>query len=264
MPKVVFRWPLPAVLTWAAGWGVFRVAMDQGAAPGIAIGAATAVGVASSLWGSSWWRRVLIAGGFPLSLALSLPASGVADFPPWAWLLPLLLLLLVYPINAWRDAPLFPTPAAALLELPHHVPLPDGARVLDAGCGLGHGLQALRLAYPRAALHGLEWSWPLRFACALRCPWARVRQGDIWKADWSGYDMVYVFQRPESMPRALAKAALQLRPGAWLVSLDFEAIQAQATARYQAPGGKMVWMYQAPLVAPQGELHDDEHKRQQP
>jgi SAM-dependent methyltransferase len=252
--KRLHTWPLPAVLTWAAGWGVFRVASDQGVAPGIAIAAATALGVGCSLWGDSWWRRVLIAAGFPLSLALSLPASGMADIPAWGWLLPLLLLLLVYPMNAWRDAPLFPTPADALLELPRHAPLPDGARVLDAGCGLGHGLQALHRAYPQAALHGLEWSWPLRFVCALRCPWARVRQGDIWKADWSDYDMVYVFQRPESMERALAKAAQQLRPGAWLVSLDFEASQAKATARYQAPGGKMVWMYQAPLVAPQGEL----------
>ncbi len=253
MLRHLHTWPLPALLTWAAAWGLFRLTAQQGAEPGLAIAAATALGVVCSLWGDRWWRRVLIAGGFPLSVAFSLPASGMADFPAWAWLLPLLTLWLVYPIHTWRDAPLFPTPPDALLALPHHAPLPDGAQVLDAGCGLGHGLQALHRAYPLAVLHGLEWSWPLRFACALRCPWARVRQGDIWKADWSAFDMVYVFQRPESMARALAKAAQQLRPGAWLVSLDFEVMQAKATAHYQAPGGKMVWMYQAPLVAPQGK-----------
>jgi len=253
MPERLKVWPLPAVLTWAAAWVLFKLAMGQGMALGAAIGAATALGVAMSLWGDSWWRRVWIAVGFPLSLALSLPSLGVSELPAWAWLVPLLLLLLVYPLNAWRDAPLFPTPPDALLELPEHAPLRDGAKVLDAGCGLGQGLEALNQAYPHVALHGLEWSWPLRWMCALRCPWAEVRQGDIWKADWSGYDMVYLFQRPESMPRAMAKAAAELQSGAWLVSLEFEAPGAISTAQYQAPGGKMVRLYRAPISAPAGE-----------
>ena len=246
-------WPLPAVLTWAAAWLLFRGLLGQGAALQLALGAATALGVGLSLLGNSWWRRVLIAGGFPLSLALSVPSLGLAALPAWAWLLPLLLLLAVYPLNAWRDAPLFPTPAHALDSLPQHAPLPDGARVLDAGCGLGHGLIALRCAYPHAQLFGLEWSWPLRALCALRCPWAQVRRADIWAADWSTYDMVYLFQRPESMPRAVDKARAELRAGAWLVSLEFEAQGVQSTAQSSEPGGKMVWLYQAPLNGPQGD-----------
>jgi hypothetical protein len=246
-------WPLPALLAWGVAWGIFKVATGQGASVDVALGGATAVGVGLSLWGDSWWRRVLIAGGFPLSLALTLSTSGAADIPAWGWLVPLLLLLLVYPINAWRDAPLFPTPLHALKDLPNHAVLAEGAHVLDAGSGLGHGLQALRLAYPHAALHGIEWSWPLRLSCALRCPWARVRQGDIWQADWSGFDMVYLFQRPESMARAAEKARAELQPGAWLVSLEFEATSLQSTAHYRAPGGKMLWLYQAPLPAPPGD-----------
>ena len=247
MPERLKVWPLPAVLTWAAAWVLFKLAMGQGMALGAAIGAATALGVAMSLWGDSWWRRVWIAVGFPLSLALSLPSLGVSELPAWAWLVPLLLLLLVYPLNAWRDAPLFPTPPDALLELPEHAPLRDGAKVLDAGCGLGQGLEALNQAYPHVALHGLEWSWPLRWMCALRCPWAEVRQGDIWKADWSGYDMVYLFQRPESMPRAMAKAAAELQSGAWLVSLEFEAAGWAPQGQLQNVAGKPVWLYQAPF-----------------
>ena len=246
-------WPLPAVATWGAAWLLFRLMVEQGVAAGVALGAATALGVAFSLWGSSWWRRLLIAGGFPMSLALGLPALGFAEVPAWAWLVPLLLLLLVYPLNAWRDAPLFPTPLQALDDLPLHAPLADGAHVLDAGCGLGHGLAALRRAYPQAVLNGLEWSWPLRGLCALRCPWAQVRQGDIWLADWSGYHMVYLFQRPESMARAADKARAELRPGAWLVSLEFEATSLNPKAQFTAPGGKMVWLYQAPLIEPQGD-----------
>ena len=253
MRKALGTWPLPAVLTWAAAWLLFRALLGQGIALHWALGATTALGVAFSLLGNSWWRRVLIAGGFPLSLALSLPSLGLAALPAWAWLVPLLLLLAVYPLNAWRDAPLFPTPAHALDSLPQHAPLPDGARVLDAGCGLGHGLKALRRAYPHAQLHGLEWSWPLRALCALRCPWAQVRRADIWAADWSSYDMVYLFQRPESMPRAVAKALAELRTGAWLVSLEFEAQGVKPTASCSEPGGKMVWLYQAPLNGLSGD-----------
>ena len=246
-------WPLPAVLTWAAAWALFKLLQAQGTAPDTALWLATALGVALSLWGATWWRRVLIAAGFPLSLALSLPTLGMVALPAWAWLVPLLLLLLVYPLNAWRDAPLFPTPAQALDDLPRYATLAPDAPVLDAGCGLGHGLGALRRAYPQARLQGLEWSWPLRWLCALRCPWAQVRQGDIWTADWSPYAMVYLFQRPESMARATEKARAELRPGAWLVSLEFEATSLQCTAHYRAPGGKMLWLYQAPLRATPGD-----------
>jgi hypothetical protein len=159
----------------------------------------------------------------------------------------MLLLALVYPLQAWSDAPLFPTPAHALRALSGLAPLPPGATVLDAGCGLGHGLTALREAYPAAQLHGIEWSWPLRLVCALRCPWAHVRQGDIWHSDWSPYALVYLFQRPESMPRALAKAMAEMRPGSWLVSLEFEARALRATQVVTLPDGRPVWLYRAPF-----------------
>ena len=242
-----WRWPLPAILAWLLAWLLFRLLLNQGVAPGGALASGSALGVACSLWADRWWRRLLIGLGFPLSLAVLLASSGSAAIAPWAWLVPLGLLLLVYPINAWRDAPVFPTPADALQELPRHAPLSAGALVLDAGCGAGDGLQALHAAYPEAQLHGLEWSWPLRLLSALRCPWARVRRADIWEVDWSAYDMVYLFQRPESMTRAVIKSG-ELRPGAWLVSLDFEATHLRANGKYRTPGGKMVWLYRAPVV----------------
>ena len=235
-------WPAPALIAWAGAWALHALLLPR-AGPLAALLAGCALGTLASLWGTRWWRRVLIALGFPLSLAL----TGAAALPAWAWLIPLVLLLAVYPLNAWRDAPLFPTPAGALQGLETLAPLPPGARVLDAGCGLGDGLRALRQAYPQAQLDGLERSWPLRWLCALRCPWARVRQGDIWLADWSGYQLVYLFQRPESMTRALVKAG-EMAPGSWLVSLEFPlpgvAPQAQWPAR---EGGRMVWVYCLPL-----------------
>ena len=162
-------------------------------------------------------------------------------------LLPLLLVAIVYPMNAWRDAPLFPTPAAALSGLAQRALLKDGARILDAGCGLGHGLIALHEVYPKAELHGVEWSWPLRALTGLRCPWAKITQGDMWKTDWSQYDMVYLFQRPETMPRAVEKARAELRSGCWLVSLEFLAEELKPTAQLNNVDGKPVWLYRAPF-----------------
>jgi len=85
--------------------------------------------------------------------------------------------------------------------------------------------------------------------CALRCRFVRVRRADIWAVDWSGYDLVYLFQRPESMPRAMEKAALELRPGAWLVSLEFEAAGWAPQAQLKNVDGKPVWLYRAPFRA---------------
>jgi hypothetical protein len=236
-------WPLPALLAWALCWLAFVQLLGMELGGEVSLALATLLGVGLSVLGKSWWRRLIISLGFPLSLA----ASGGVGLPAWAWLIPMLLLLLVYPLNAWRDAPLFPTPANTLTQLPSIAALPPGARLLDAGCGLGHGLQALRLAYPQARLYGIEWSWPLTQLCRWRCPWADVSRGDIWRADWSRYDLVYLFQRPESMPRAIAKASAELRTGSWLVSLEFEATGLKPMARLEGAQGKPVWVYQIPL-----------------
>ncbi len=236
-------WPLPALGAWALGWALFAGLRVLDASLLFAIAAAVASGAVLSPLGSTPWRRVFVALGFPLSLA----ASGLAAaMPAWGWLLPLALLALVYPVNAWRDAPVFPTPAGALRGIAVLAPLGVRARVLDAGCGLGDGLRELKREYPDALLHGLEWSWPLRFVCAWRCRFARVRRGDIWAADWSGYDMVYVFQRPESMARAAEKALRELRPGAWLASLEFDVHGLVPTRVLSCADGRRVWLYRVP------------------
>lgn len=223
-------WPLPALLAWGAGWALCRAA--GGGVAGLAAG--TLAGAVLALSAQGPWRRGLTAAGFPLS-ALAL---GVA-IPPWAWGLAALPLAMAYPLRAWRDAPFFPTPARALDGLADAAPLPPGARVLDAGCGLGHGLAALARAYPQARLEGIEWSRPLALWAARRCRAAQVRQGDMWAASWRGLAMVYLFQRPESMARAVAKAREEM-PGGWLVSLEFEAPGLVPVARL---GERPLWIY---------------------
>ena len=241
-------WPLPALAVWATAWAVFLgLSRAAGTPVGIALALSTALGACAALLGSTAWRRLFIALGFPLSLL----ASGVAaGMPGWAWLFPLAAVLALYPVQAWRDAPMFPTPRGALQGLPAILPMAPGARALDAGCGLGDGLRELHGAYPQACLDGFEWSWPLVLLCRLRSRWlgvpAQVRRADIWREDWSTFDLVYLFQRPESMPRAMAKAAAELRPGAWLASLEFEAAGVKPAAVAQCPDGRSVWLYRAP------------------
>jgi hypothetical protein len=238
-------WPLPALLAWGLAWLLFAALKAIALPAWLALAAASAAGALLSLWGGTPWRRVFIAGGFPLSLL----ASGLAGaIPAWAWLLPLALLVLLYPVSTWRDAPLFPTPAGALQGLAALAPLPAAnASIVDAGCGLGDGLRELHREYPAARIEGLEWSWPLRVGCAWRCRFARVRRADIWTANWSTYGMVYLFQRPESMTRASDKAARELRPGAWLASLEFEATTLEPHHVLRCPDGRPVWLYQAPF-----------------
>lgn len=241
------RWPLPALGAWLAAWALWWALGRAGASPALAFAAAACLGVAAAALAARWpetgrWRQALIAVGFPAS-ALAAGAAAWLTLPAWAWLAPLALLALAYPWRAWRDAPFFPTPRGALAPLAAAAPLPAGAQVHDAGCGLGHGLRDLHAAYPAATISGTEWSRPLAWACARRCPWATVRRGDLWADDWSTLDLVYLFQRPESMPRAWDKARAELRPGAWLASLEFEVPGQTPVARLDGAGGRPVWLY---------------------
>ena len=245
-------WPLAAFVAWLAAWSAYAALRELAAPPAAALTVAMLLGAALAMLAGTPWRRVFVAAGFPLSLA----ASGLGGtLPGWTWLLPLAALALLYPLKSWRDAPLFPTPDGALVGLAHVVPLRPDARIVDAGCGLGDGLRELHRAYPAARLEGWEWSLPLAAWCALRCRGsfgsarlpARIRRRDIWRADWSAHDMVYLFQRPETLPRAVDKAARELRPGAWLASLEFEAPALQPQAVHACPDGRRVWLYQAPF-----------------
>jgi hypothetical protein len=243
MPLV---WPLPAFLAWALGWVAFAALRALGASPALALTIAVLLAAVFATTGTTPWRRIFMGAGFPLSFA----ASGVGGaLPSWAWLAALAVLALVYPLRAWRDAPIFPTPRGALAGLAGAVALPEGATVLDAGCGLGHALVELRREYPSARLSGVESSWPLRLLCALRCPFARIRRADMWTADWSACDLVYVFQRPESMQRAAAKAARELHSGAWLASLEFEVVSLRAARVFRCADGRSLWLYRLPFDA---------------
>lgn len=234
-------WPVPALLCWASAWTVWG--LGQALLPGVwALTLAAGAAAALSLLCQGRWRQLIAAGGFPLSV-WALGHAGA--MPAVMWLVMLLPLLLAYPLRAWRDAPFFPTPAAALQGLAEIVG--PRQRVLDAGCGLGHGLRALQREWPQAQLFGVEWSAPLAAWAAWRCRNARVRRADMWAPSWADYDLVYLFQRPESMARAWTKAQQEMAPGSWLVSLEFlvPGVTPHVCLQTQLKAGaaRPVWVY---------------------
>jgi len=123
------------------------------------------------------------------------------------------------------------------------------------GSGLGHGMQALRLRFPDAQLTGIERSALLALFSRLRLQWlssarsdgsTTVLCGDMWSSSWAEFDAVYLFQRPETMPRAWQKACADMKPGAWFISLAFEVPGKTADITYQGPGQRPVWAYRLP------------------
>lgn len=226
-------WPTSALLTWGLGWFLWRLVEPP-------FGAAAALLVCSvSAWAHRRpMRRWITLAGLPLALL----AHGVA-WPAWMWLLLLLVGLALYPPSRWSEAPLFLTPARALEGLAQRLVLPVGRRILDAGCGTGAALQALHREFPDACLAGTEASALLAAWARWRCPWAVIRRGDLWAEDWSGVDLVYVFLRPETMAKILLKARAELRPGAYLLSLDFPLPEVQPHARWPVGDVHQLYLY---------------------
>ncbi|MCY7316757.1 MAG: class I SAM-dependent methyltransferase [Rubrivivax sp.] len=238
---------MPALLAWAAAWSVYGAASWLAIPLTAALLMATATGSAAAGLTQGRLRRLLVAGGFPLSAL----ASGLtAAWPTWAWLLLLLPLSVAYPLRAWRDAPFFPTPAAALVGV--HQVIGPVQRLVDAGCGLGHALQALRAEWPAAHCAGVEWSPLLALLARWRCRWAQIERADLWARPWHEHDLVYVFQRPESMVRLWAKAQAEMKPGAWLASLEFAVPGVEPQACWHNAGQRPLWLYRPNSPGPQG------------
>ena len=207
---------------------------------------ACALGVAGSLLAATWWRRGLIAIGFPLSAAL----TGAVALPAWAWLLPLALLLLVYPINAWRDAPLFPTPPGALRGLEAHAALADGAPVLDAGCGLGDGLKTPARGLPARSCMG--WNGAGRWPCCAVC--AALGQGAPRRYLGRGLECLCAgvsVPAPESMAAWPRRPAPKWLRNGWLGQPGVRLPGVRPSMRLQSFAGHGVWVY-PPAIAANG------------
>ncbi len=161
-----------------------------------------------------WWQFI---GLIFLPLLWLTLQSGIEP----AWFLAAFLLLLLTSLGAIRGrVPLYLSSPRATAELAAR--LPDKARVLDLGCGLGGPLARLNALRPDATLQGVE-AAPLNWLIArLRLMGrAHIRLGDLWHADLSRQDVVYAYLSPAPMARLWEKACSEMLPGSLFISNSF-------------------------------------------
>jgi hypothetical protein len=145
------------------------------------------------------------------------------DIDPGWFLAAFTLLLLVFWRTDTSRVPLYLTnrnTATALLELLPAMP----CKVIDLGCGDGGLLRRLALARPDCHFEGIEHApltWLVAQLRALGLANLSVRRGSFWHEPLGDYDVVYAFLSPSPMSRLWAKAGVEMRPGAILISNSF-------------------------------------------
>jgi SAM-dependent methyltransferase len=228
-------WPVGLVTAWILGVLMIGVSQDLWILPLLP-------SFLLALSQRRRWRQLTAVCGMVMIQLLH--AWEMRPDPLWA-LVAFALLVLVYPVRAWRDAPVFPTGRRSLDPLIWG-PWSNAQKGLDLGCGLGHGLIALRGIAPQAQWTGVEMSFVLAFLCQLRCSWARILRKDMWSLDWSEFDFVYSFQRPETMSRLWTKAQRELQPASWVISFQFAIPDQVPDWSAQNRDGQWLFAYKIP------------------
>jgi len=202
-------WPLPPLLVWLFSWGAYLVLIQAGQGPGMAAVLVSLVGCLVARWGQSRGRRLIIGLGFPLSWLW------LADWATLAaplWLLPLAVLLLLYPPSAWR----IHDPAAEpdFGDLRPHLELVPMARIVVAvlpgpaaqgqkqarSQPLGPLLRALERTFPDARCTGLCPSWADWLWAHLSGSQAQLLRADPWQSDWSACELL-LLALPQAAPQ---------------------------------------------------------------
>jgi SAM-dependent methyltransferase len=120
---------------------------------------------------------------------------------------------------SWTHGPWVPTPRADLPRILEALRLSPGDSFCDLGCGDGRMLAWVRSA-TGARCTGIEAAPLLVLVAKLRAWGCTVRLGDLYAADLSSFDVVYVWGAPYSVgePRFRDRVAGSMRRGARLVS----------------------------------------------
>jgi hypothetical protein len=159
---------------------------------------------------------------------LFLPLVGLAlsaHMSPWVYFVGLLLTL-GFGRNALAErVPLYRSSEAVLEALAER--LPQGTRLLEAGCGDARLVLELAKRRPDIEIIGVEnawltWCWArLRWWRQGRSSNVRIQFGNFWELDWSAYNAIYVFLSPEPMARLWRRFLVSAAPGSLLLSNSF-------------------------------------------
>lgn len=97
-------------------------------------------------------------------------------------------------------------------------------KIAELGSGWGGMLCALTKKYKKANLEGYELSpWPYRFSkfrTIFNCRRCKVYRQDFFKADLSGYELIYMYLYPETI-EALKPQFEKFKPGTLILSCSF-------------------------------------------
>jgi SAM-dependent methyltransferase len=204
--------------------GLVYLLATLGLQPGLP-DAAIVQGVVASLltvrWGlASWWRLIQLV--FPMAL---LGASALS-LPPLFYLLIFIVLVGLYWSTYRTQVPLYPSNPAVWRAVVDELPPGGALRLIDIGSGMGGMTLHLAQARPDAEVTGIELA-PLPWLysavrAALTGSRARFVRGDYEQLDFADFDMVFAYLSPAVMSGLWAKAAAEMRPGALLISYEFE------------------------------------------
>jgi hypothetical protein len=205
---------------------LLTAALAQGALAGL---------ITHKLGMASWWRLIQFL--FPLAVLTTL----ALHLPSWVFLLAFLLLLGLYWSTFRTQVPYYPSQAAVWDAVRQLLPPEQPGRALnliDIGSGLGGAVLYWSRLRPDARCSGIElapFPWLTSWLRArLSGSAARFILGDYEKLDFSQYDLVFAYLSPAPMAALWRKAQAELKPGAVLVSLEFD-IPGHAPARTLQP-----------------------------
>ncbi len=210
------------------------------------------LGAAALLQGSiaaalSWWRRLAswwLAIQFVFPAALLLGAG--LGLPPSLFLAGFVVLLLIYWSTFRTQVPYFPSGKRAWDAVAALLPPDRALSVIDIGSGLGGLVLDLARRRPDSRFVGIELA-PLPWLVSrLRAAWCgnRVRfvRGDYERLDLGNYDVVFAYLSPAAMDALWRKASAEMRPGALLLSYEFD-IAAKAPDLAIMPTGRGPSLY---------------------
>ncbi|MDZ7600120.1 MAG: hypothetical protein U1A06_01945 [Hoeflea sp.] len=178
-----------------------------------------------------WW--VWISLGFPPAMALALHAG---ELPAWPFGVAFLLLYLVFSNTARERVPLYLSNSQTTEALLSLMRQRGGTRFTDLGSGLGGVVR--RLDGEGRIARGVESApmvWLVSALMSKLTGRGRIARQDIWAADISGEDIVYVFLSPEPMPALYRKAMSEMKPGSLLVSNSFAVPDVEADEVWELP-----------------------------
>lgn len=204
---------IAAILAWLVVAPLADPLLWGGLAGLLALSLAVVVGAKGmARWGCMMFLPLV---GFALSAHLS----------PWIYFGGLLLTL-GFGRNALTErVPLYRSGEAVLNALADC--LPQGARLLEAGCGDARLALALAQRRPDIQIVGVEnawltWCWArLRWWKQGRNPNVTIHFGSFWELDWGDYNAIYVFLSPEPMARLWRRFLSGAAPGSLLLSNSF-------------------------------------------